>query len=208
MESGRWGRRATDPRVSHRHCKPWVRRDQHNHRVQKFSSPMAGNPQWGEAVHTRAVNLPGLDVDAQGGICGTGATTASKNFSRGAFVASLRVRQARASQSAVGRPLAEGTCMWRLGMSATGSGARREIPVAAAGAPPCRRAEAFFAPTRRGQTRAVSNITPKCLLTQDTTTSLLRTAYLGGPVSVKLDRENRLYVPETNRHRVQIYQKT
>jgi DNA-binding beta-propeller fold protein YncE len=31
--------------------------------------------------------------------------------------------------------------------------------------------------------------------------------YFWGPVAVTLDRENRLYVPETNRHRVQIYWK-
>ena len=32
--------------------------------------------------------------------------------------------------------------------------------------------------------------------------------YFWGPVSVKLDREGRLYVTEANRHRVQIYQKS
>ena len=31
--------------------------------------------------------------------------------------------------------------------------------------------------------------------------------YFWGPVSVSLDREGRLYVAETNRHRFQVYQK-
>ena len=31
--------------------------------------------------------------------------------------------------------------------------------------------------------------------------------YFWGPISVKLDTEDRLYVTETNRHRFQIYQK-
>jgi hypothetical protein len=31
--------------------------------------------------------------------------------------------------------------------------------------------------------------------------------YFWGPVSVSLDREGRLYVTETNRHRFQVYQK-
>ena len=31
--------------------------------------------------------------------------------------------------------------------------------------------------------------------------------YFWGPISVKLDREQRLYVAETNRHRIQVYQK-
>ncbi len=32
-------------------------------------------------------------------------------------------------------------------------------------------------------------------------------SYFWGPVSVTLDRNNRLYVAETNRHRLQIYRK-
>ena len=31
--------------------------------------------------------------------------------------------------------------------------------------------------------------------------------YFWGPVSVSLDGEGRLYVTETNRHRIQVYQK-
>ena len=58
-------------------------------------------------------------------------------------------------------------------------------------------------------TREMSNLIPELpphLNTPHLTSSQIE-PYFWGPVSVKLDREGRLYVPETNRHRVQIYQK-
>ena len=72
-------------------------------------------------------------------------------------------------------------------------------------------AEEFFASNPdEWQMRAISNLTPSLPPHLDTPyhISSQTEPYFWGPVSVTLDRENRLYVPETNRHRVQIYQKT
>src|SRR5206468_9768191 len=59
------------------------------------------------------------------------------------------------------------------------------------------------------QTRISSNLMPPLppYLNTPYHISSQTEPYFWGPVSVTLDRENRLYVPETNRYRVQIYQK-
>ena len=72
-------------------------------------------------------------------------------------------------------------------------------------------AEEYFAVNpEEWQTRISSNLMPPLPPHLNTPyhISSQTEPYFWGPVSVTLDRENRLYVPETNRHRVQIYQKT
>jgi DNA-binding beta-propeller fold protein YncE len=72
-------------------------------------------------------------------------------------------------------------------------------------------AEEFFASNPdEWQARTVSNLIPELPphLTTPYHISSQTEPYFWGPVSVTLDRENRLYVPETNRHRIQIYQKS
>ena len=72
-------------------------------------------------------------------------------------------------------------------------------------------AEEYFAVNpEEWQTRVISTLLPPLPPHLNTPyhISSQTEPYFWGPVSVTLDRENRLYVPETNRHRVQIYQKT
>jgi DNA-binding beta-propeller fold protein YncE len=71
-------------------------------------------------------------------------------------------------------------------------------------------AEEFFAvnPDER-ETRAQSNLVPDLPphLSAPHHVSSQSEPYFWGPVSVKLDREGRLFVTEANRHRVQVYQR-
>ena len=71
-------------------------------------------------------------------------------------------------------------------------------------------AEEFFAanPDEK-QERDISNLVPDLPPQLDTPylISAQTEQYFWGPVSVNLDTEGRLYVTETNRHRIQIYQK-
>ncbi len=59
------------------------------------------------------------------------------------------------------------------------------------------------------ETRAMSNLIPDLPPHLNTPhhISSQTEPYFWGPVSVKLDKEGRLYVTEANRHRIQIYQK-
>ena len=71
-------------------------------------------------------------------------------------------------------------------------------------------AEEFFAvnPDEK-DTRAMSNLIPTLPphLSTPHHISSQTEPYFWGPVSVKLDRQGRLYVTEANRHRIQIYQR-
>ena len=59
----------------------------------------------------------------------------------------------------------------------------------------------------QARARAASDLDPPLAAGVDTPyeESARIERYFWGPVSVKLDREGRLYVTETNRHRVQVY---
>lgn len=72
-------------------------------------------------------------------------------------------------------------------------------------------AEEFFASNPdEWDPRQVADLTPELPAHHNTPyqVSSQTEPYFWGPVSVTLDRDNRLYVSETNRHRVQIYQKS
>ena len=58
------------------------------------------------------------------------------------------------------------------------------------------------------RTREMSNLIPELPPHINTPYHISSQTEPWGPVSVKLDREGRLYVTEANRHRVQIYQKS
>jgi len=195
--------------------------DQHNHRVQKFTSAGTYLLQWGEAgTHDGQFNLPwGVAVDTQGAV----------------YVADWR-------NDRLQKFTPDGQFVARFGESGQGEGQFQRpssVAVDAAGyiyvadwgnervqvlgpdgsfqlqlrgqATLSKWAQEYFAANpEEWQTRASSNLIPPLPSHLNTPyhISSQTEPYFWGPVSVTLDREQRLYVPETNRHRVQIYQKT
>ena len=74
----------------------------------------------------------------------------------------------------------------------------------------CKWAEEFFASNRdEEETRSTANLLPSLPphLSSPHDISSQTEPYFWGPVSVTLDREGRLYVTESNRHRFQVYEK-
>ncbi|MCI0858409.1 MAG: hypothetical protein J4N81_06700, partial [Chloroflexi bacterium] len=69
--------------------------------------------------------------------------------------------------------------------------------------------EYFLSNPEEKKERDLSNLTPPLPdhLQTPYHVSSQTEPYFWGPVSVTLDREGRLYVAETNRHRFQVYQK-
>jgi DNA-binding beta-propeller fold protein YncE len=195
--------------------------DQHNHRVQKFTTDGRYILQWGKAgTQDGQFNLPwGLAVDAQGAVyvADWRNDRLQKFTPDGQFVA--RFGESGQGEGQFNRP--SGVAVDSEGYMYVADWGNERVQVLGPDgsfqlqlrgqATLSKWAEEFFASNPdEWQTRAISKLIPNLPPHLNTPyhISSQTEPYFWGPVSVKLDRENRLYVPETNRHRVQIYQKS
>jgi DNA-binding beta-propeller fold protein YncE len=194
--------------------------DQHNHRIQKFTADGTFILQWGEAgTGDGQFNLPwGVAVDAQGAVyvADWRNDRIQKFTSDGQFVA--RFGDSGDGEGQFHRP--SSVAVDSEGFIYVADWGNERVQVLGPDgsfqlqlrgqATLSKWAEEFFASNPdEWQARAISNLTPDLPPHLHTPyhISSQTEPYFWGPVSVTLDRENRLYVPETNRHRVQIYQK-
>ena len=194
--------------------------DQYNHRIQKFRSDGTYVMHWGEAgSQDGQFNLPwGVAVDAEGDVyvADWRNDRIQKFTSEGQFLASFG--ESGQGEGQFNRPSsvavdADGyiyVADWRnervqvLGPDGSFQALLRGQATLS------KWAEDYFAANpEEWQTRTISNLIPDLPPSLQTPyhISSQTEPYFWGPVSVTLDRENRLYVAETNRHRVQIYQK-
>jgi DNA-binding beta-propeller fold protein YncE len=195
--------------------------DQHNARVQKFTTDGTFILQWGEAgTQDGQFNLPwGVAVDAQRAVyvADWRNDRIQKFTSDGQFLA--RYGESGQGNGQFHRPSSVTVDTEGYIYVADWGNERVQVlgpdgsfQLALRGqATLSKWAEEFFASNPdEAQTRAVANLIPRLPPHLNTPyhISSQTEPYFWGPVSVKLDRHNRLYVPETNRHRVQIYQKT
>jgi DNA-binding beta-propeller fold protein YncE len=195
--------------------------DQHNHRMQKFTTDGRYLLQWGKVgTHDGQFNLPwGVAVDAQGAVyvADWRNDRIQKFTPDGQFVA--RFGESGPGEGQFNRP--SSVAVDSEGYMYVADWGNERIQVLGPDgsfqlqlrgqATLSKWAEEFFASNPdEWQTRAVSNLIPNLPPHLNTPyhISSQTEPYFWGPVSVKLDRENRLYVTETNRHRVQIYQKS
>ena len=194
--------------------------DQHNNRVQKFSTEGQYLDQWGRAGQGPGqFNLPwGVTVDTQGSvyvadwrndriqkfspagqwlaICGTSGA-GDGQFHRPSSVAVdpdgyIYVSDWGNERVQVLGP--DGSFQVQLRGQATLSKWAQEF---------------ISVNPDEKETRAMSNLIPDLPPHLNTPhhISSQTEPYFWGPVSVKLDKEGRLYVTEANRHRIQVYQK-
>ena len=195
--------------------------DQHNHRVQKFTTDGTYILQWGEAgTRDGQFNLPwGVAVDTQGDVyvADWGNDRLQKFTPAGQFVA--RFGESGQGEGQFHRP--SGVAVDPEGYIYVADWGNERVQVLAPDgsfqfqlrgqATLSKWAEEYFAANpEEWQTRQISNLVPPLPPHLNTPyhISSQTEPYFWGPVSVTLDCHNRLYVPETNRHRVQIYQKT
>jgi DNA-binding beta-propeller fold protein YncE len=195
--------------------------DQNNHRVQKFTTDGTYILQWGAAgTQDGQFNLPwGIAVDAQGDVyVADWRNDRIQKFTPGGqFVASFG--ESGQGEGQFHRPSsvavdAEGyiyVADWgNERVQVLGPDGSFQLLLRGQATLSKWAEEYFAANPEEWQTRVSSNLMPPLpshLNTPYHISSQIE-PYFWGPVSVTLDRENRLYVPETNRHRVQIYQKT
>jgi DNA-binding beta-propeller fold protein YncE len=195
--------------------------DQHNARVQKFTTDGTFILQWGEAgMQDGQFNLPwGVAVDAQGKVyvADWRNDRIQKFTSDGQFLA--RYGESGHGNGQFHRPSsvtvdADGyiyVADWgNERVQVLGPDGSFQLALRGQ-ATLSKWAEEFFASNPdEARTRAMANLIPTVPPPLNTPyhISSQTEPYFWGPVSVKLDRYHRLYVPETNRHRVQIYQKT
>lgn len=194
--------------------------DQHNNRVQKFNTDGTYLSQWGEAGRGPGqFNLPwGVTVDAPGGVyVADWRNDRIQKFSpSGQFLASFG--ESGEGEGQFHRPSSVAVDLEGYIYVADWGNERVQVlgpdgsfQLKLRGqATLSRWAEEFFAvnPDEK-ETRAMSNLIPDLPPHLNTPhhISSQTEPYFWGPVSVKLDREGRLYVTEANRHRIQIYQK-
>jgi DNA-binding beta-propeller fold protein YncE len=195
--------------------------DQNNHRIQKFTTDGRYLLQWGAAgTHAGQFNLPwGVAVDNEGAVyvADWRNDRIQKFTPDGQFVATFG--ESGQSEGQFNRPSsvavdAEGyiyVADWgNERVQALGPDGSFQLLLRGQ-ATLSKWAEDFFASNPdEWETRQTSNLVPPLPPHLNTPyhISSQTEPYFWGPVSVTLDRQNRLYVPETNRHRVQIYQKT
>lgn len=194
--------------------------DQHNHRVQKFTTDGKYILQWGEVGSDPAqFNLPwGVTVDFQGNVyVADWRNDRIQKFSPdGEFLAGFG--ESGQGDGQFYRPSA--VAVDREGYIYVADWGNERVQVLAPDgsfqlklrgqATLSRWAEEFLAvnPDEK-RTREMSNLIPQLPPHLNTPhhISSQTEPYFWGPVSVKLDDGGRLYVTETNRHRVQIYQR-
>ena len=194
--------------------------DQYNHRVQKFSSEGGYILAWGEEGGVPGqFNLPwGLAVDSQGDVyvADWRNDRIQKFSSEGEFLASYGESGTgdgqfhRPSSVAVDPEGYVYVADWgneRVQVLDAGGAFELELKGQATLSAWAR--EYLAANPEEERERAKSNLLPE--LPPHLNTPYLISSqtepYFWGPVSVKLDGQNRLYVTETNRHRFQVYQK-
>jgi DNA-binding beta-propeller fold protein YncE len=194
--------------------------DQHNHRIQKFTTDGKHITQWGEAGNGPAqFNLPwGVAVDFQGNVyVADWRNDRIQKFSPdGEFLAGFGESGEgdgqfyRPSAVAVDREGYIYVADWgneRVQVLGPDGGFQLKLRGQATLS---RWAEEFLAvnPDEK-KTREMSNLVPQLPPHLNTPhhISSQTEPYFWGPVSVKLDGSGRLYVTETNRHRVQVYQR-
>jgi DNA-binding beta-propeller fold protein YncE len=194
--------------------------DQHNYRVQKFSTDGKYIMQWGEGGSGPAqFNLPwGVTVDFQGNVyVADWRNDRIQKFSPdGEFLASFG--ESGEGDGQFYRPSA--VAVDREGYIYVADWGNERVQVLGPDgsfqlklrgqATLSRWAEEFLAvnPDEK-RTREMSNLIPQLPPHLNTPhhISSQTEPYFWGPVSVKLDGRGRLYVTETNRHRIQIYQR-
>jgi DNA-binding beta-propeller fold protein YncE len=194
--------------------------DQHNYRVQKFSTDGKYIMQWGEGGSGPAqFNLPwGVTVDFQGNVyVADWRNDRIQKFSPdGEFLASFG--ESGEGDGQFYRPSA--VAVDREGYTYVADWGNERVQVLGPDgsfqlklrgqATLSRWAEEFLAvnPDEK-RTREMSNLIPQLPPHLNTPhhISSQTEPYFWGPVSVKLDGRGRLYVTETNRHRIQIYQR-
>ena len=194
--------------------------DQHHHRVQKFTADGQYLSQWGSAGQAPGqFNMPwGIAVDAQDSVyVADWRNDRIQKFSPdGEFVASFGEpgegdgQLHRPSSVAVDADGYLYIADWgNERVQVLGPDGSFQIMLRGQ-ATLSKWAEEFIAvnPDER-ETRAMANLIPDlpAHLSTPHHRSSQTEPYFWGPVSVKLDREGRLYVTEANRHRIQVYQR-
>ncbi len=194
--------------------------DQHNNRVQKFTTDGRFLLQWGEAGSAAGqFNLPwGVAVDTQGQVyIADWRNDRIQHFTaEGQFIAAYGVSGQEEGQ--LHRP--SGVAVDTEGYIYVADWGNERVQVFGPDgsfqmllrgqATLSKWAEEYFAANpEEWQVRTISDLTPALPAHLNTPyhVSSQTEPYFWGPVAVTLDHEQRLYVPETNRHRVQIYQK-
>lgn len=194
--------------------------DQHNHRIQKFTADGTYLLQWGEAgTGPGQFNLPwGVAVDTQGQVyvADWRNDRIQKFTADGQFLASFG--EPGQGEGQLHRP--SGVAVDSEGYIYVADWGNERVQVLGPDgsfqlllrgqATLSKWAEEYFASNpEEWAVRTISNLTPSLPAHLHTPyhISSQTEAYFWGPVAVTLDRAQRLYVPETNRHRVQIYQK-
>ena len=194
--------------------------DQHNSRVQKFDSNGAYVTQWGEAGSGPSqFNLPwGIAVDASGQVyvADWRNDRIQKFTSDGQHLASFG--QSGEGDGQFYRP--SGVAVDSEGYIYVADWGNERVQVLSPDGSfqKMLKGQATLSKWAHGylnvnleekQTREISNLVPD-LPPQYNTPHLISSQtepYFWGPVSVRLDGDGRLYVTETNRHRLQIYQR-
>ncbi len=194
--------------------------DQNHHRVQKFTADGAYLLQWGaEGAGNGQFNLPwGICVDTQGAVyvADWRNDRIQKFTADGQFVASYGASGQAEGQ--FNRP--SGVAVDPEGYIYVADWGNERVQVLGPDgscqlilrgqATVSKWAEAYYATNpEEWETRQMSSLVPDLPphLNTPYQISSQTEPYFWGPVSVTLDRDNRLYVPETNRHRLQIYRK-
>lgn len=194
--------------------------DQNNNRIQKFTTDGRFLVQWGEAgTGAGQFNLPwGIAVDTQGQVyvADWRNDRIQKFTANGKFLASFG--EPGQGEGQFQRPA--GVVVDPEGFIYVADWGNERVQVLGADgrfqlllrgqATLSKWAEEYFASNpEEWQVRVISDLKPPLPSHLQTPYHIASQTepYFWGPVSVTLDREQRLYVPETNRHRVQIYQK-
>jgi len=194
--------------------------DQHNHRIQKFTAAGEYLLHWGEAgTRDGQLMLPwGICVDTQGYVyvADWRNDRIQKFTPDGRFVA--RFGETGQGEGQFNRP--SGVAVDPDGYIYVADWGNERVQVLGPDgsfqlllrgqATLSKWAEEYFASNpEEWEMRLVANLTPDLPPHLHTPyhISSQTEPYFWGPVSVTLDHAQRLYVPETNRHRVQIYQK-
>lgn len=194
--------------------------DQQHHRVQKFTTAGAYCLQWGGAgTGAGQFQLPwGIATDAQGDvyIADWRNDRIQKFTGTGQFLASFGTSGQEPGQFQ--RP--SSVAVDDAGYIYVADWGNERVQVLGPDGSPqlvlrgqatlSKWAEEFFAANpEEWETRQQSDLEPTLPAHLNTPyhISAQTEPYFWGPVSVTVDRENRLYVTETNRHRIQIYQR-
>ena len=194
--------------------------DQRNHRVQKFTPGGEYLLQWGKAGSAEGeFNLPwGIGIDSRGCVyVADWRNDRVQKFSAdGSFIAAYggpgeaEGRFNRPSSVAVDRDGYVYVADWgNERVQVLGPDGSFQLQLRGE-ATPSKWAEEYYAvnPDEKSE-RDKSELFPELPPHLNTPyhISSQTEPYFWGPISVKLDKEQRLYVTETNRHRLQIYQK-